>query len=134
MINHKYCRFLILIMFAGICIVMNGCEQNFLGISRKDSDPEVQQSFEKEKSELKKLARECGIPDEKINNLSALQLIDEIKMTINNSNSYYGGILSDSEKKAVKALFSREPKTIKTINEYDAFIKKVNGRKIIILP
>ena len=100
-------------------------------------DPEVsrlQQELDEQKNELRSLARTCGVPEEKINSLSALGLISEVKIVLGNSTGYYGETLSNKDMELVKKYLSYEPKLEKIIRNYDSFVKQNKGRHIVVLP
>ena len=122
---------LTIVCLLSVCVLVGGCcwnpqHKNMGGSSQSET-------FEREKAELKSLARACGIPESKINTMSPLALISELKIKMGNSEGYYGRTLSEADMSKVKILLDDEPQLERTIREYNAFIQKTKGRTVIIL-
>lgn len=131
-VTNKRCFFVTVCLLA-VCVLVGGCcwDPQHKNITPGRGSTE---SFEREKAELKALARTCGIPESKINSMTSLALISEIKIKLGNSEGYYGKTLSDADMSSIKALLADEPQLERTVREYDAFVKKAKGRTVIILP
>lgn len=125
--------FFVTVCLLAVCILAGGC---FWDPKHKNITPGSgsTESFESEKTELKALARTFGIPDSKINSMTSLALISEIKIKLGNSDGYYGKTLSETDIRRIEALLADEPQLERTVREYDAFVKKAKGRTVIILP
>ena len=131
-ININGRRALTIVSILCVCVLVGGCcwnpQHKNMGGNRQS------ETFEREKAELKSLARACGIPESKINTMSPLALISELKIKMGNSEGYYGRTLSETDMNNIKALLADEPQLERTIREYNAFIQKTKGHTVIILP
>lgn len=85
-------------------------------------------------SELETLAKLCGLPDYKIENKKAIELVSEIKKILYNNEKYYGKTLTKKEKEEVEIFLTHKKDSFEVINEYDIFIRRIQGKKIIIIP
>ena len=61
------------------------------------------------------------------------ELLTEIKIQLNNRESYSNIVLTPQELNKISGLLYGNKQIIDTINEYDKFIKRINGKQILIL-
>jgi hypothetical protein len=87
-----------------------------------------------EKNQLIKIATQLGVAQSRASQLNMRELITEIEIKINETAEYYSGHLSEEEKKQINDLLYGEDRILKTLESYELFIKKINNRRIIILP
>ncbi|MBR6059699.1 MAG: hypothetical protein IKP58_16145 [Victivallales bacterium] len=86
-----------------------------------------------EKEQLRNIASLCGIPLSKTSDMDIKELLIEIKIRFNNSESYSNHVLTTKNFKDISEVFYDDVQLINTIKDYDAFIKKVHGKQILIL-
>ncbi len=117
------------------CLLFVGCCRAPHNVSELSSEvARLRQELDNQKNELRSLARVSGIPESQINSQSAIGLISEIRIKLENSNGYYGHYLSDKDMEILKDLLADEPQMEKIIQDYDAFIKQNKGKRIITFP
>ena len=132
------CLSVVLFLSIGLNVFLLGCN-NRRTFSDKDlvrQHPNIasNESEDIDLSELRKLANILGISEEKASMLSMDGLVSEMKIKIDDSTKYYGKILSEEEIKILSINLSDDPKILETVKEYNIFIKKLNGKKFIIIP
>ena len=81
--------------------------------------------------QLKKLATKFEIIE--VDNYMANDLLNEIIIKTNNGEGYYGGCLSEENIKNIEEVFCDDEKIIKIIKEQHEFLKKIQGKEILIL-
>lgn len=86
-----------------------------------------------ENSQLRKIATQLGVPQSRASQLNMQELITDIQIKINETDEYQGGLLSEEEKKQIQDVFYGVEHLNKTLEEYEAFINKINNKRIIIL-
>ena len=101
-ININGRRALTIVSILCACVLVGGCcwnpQHKSMGGKRQS------ETFEREKAALKSLAHACGIPESKINTMSPLALISELKIKMGNSEGYYGRTLSEADMNYIKDL------------------------------
>ena len=132
------CLSVILFLSIGLNVFLLGCN-NRINFTDKDLGrlhPNIasNKSENINLSELRKLANMLGISEEKTSALSMEGLISEMKIKVDDSTKYHGKILSDEEFKILSINLSDDPKILEIVKEYNIFINKINGKKIIVLP
>jgi hypothetical protein len=90
--------------------------------------------YSHEMKELRSIAILCGGKKSRVQHLSMLELITDIKIRFNDSEKFYGESLNKEEWKDISDLLYAYKKALKKIKNYDQFIKKIDGKRIIILP
>lgn len=126
--------FLISIVAISLCgIFIGGCCWDPKHKSFNDKGG-ASSNFETEKRELQKLARKVGVPESKIQTLSATGLIYEIRGVLDRPNNFYGETLSDEQRDALNIRISNTSKIRDIVMEYDKYLKQIKGKNVIILP
>lgn len=85
-------------------------------------------------SELRQVANSLGIPEEKSSTLSIEGLVSEIRIKLDETTKYHGKVLSEEEMKVLSICLSDDLEILKTVKEYNNFVRKLNNKKIIVLP
>ena len=132
-----FCLSLVLILSIGLNIFLFGC--NGKSSYNKDWDRQPSNATTKtsgyaDLSELRQLANSLGIPEEKTSTLSMEGLVSEIKIKLDETTKYHGKVLSEEEMKVLSINLSDDPTILNTVKEYNSFVRKLNGKKIIVLP
>lgn len=124
------CMIVLLLMSIGLNIILIGCKNQV-----KDSPLVTTISSNTQTTDLtslRTLAGQCGVANSQ--SLGFEALISEIKIKLGNKEQYYGKRLSEQELKDLSGFLADDPKLLRTIKEYDDFIRKLNGQKFVILP
>ncbi len=132
------CLSIILLLSIGLNVFLLGCKDGRT-FSVKDigRQPPIITPIDRENidlTELRKLANMLGISEEKTSALSMEGLISEMKIKLDESIKYHGKILSEEDMKVVGIDMSDDPALLETVREYNSFIQKLNGKKILVLP
>ena len=126
--------FLISAIALVVCgILLGGCcmDPKHKSINEKGGSSN---NFETEKRELQTLARKVGIPESKIQTLSATGLIYEIRGVLDQPRNFYGKTLSDEQRDALNIRISNNPEMRDIIMTYHEYLKQIKGKNVIILP
>ena len=124
--------FLISIAIISLCgIFIGGCcwDPKHKSFTDKGGTPS---NFETEKRELQQLARMVGVPESKIQTLSAMGLIYEIRGILDRPNNFYGKTLSDEQRNALNIRISNTSEIRDIVMEYDKYLKQIKGKNVII--
>jgi hypothetical protein len=131
------CLSVMLLLSIGLNVFLLGCN----GKTFHDNDWDRQPSNVSKNtgayadlSELRQLANSLGIPEEKTSTLSMEGLVSEIKIKLDETTKYHGKVLSEEEMKVLSINLSDDPAILNTVKEYNSFVRKLNGKKIIVLP
>lgn len=116
----SYVIFLITVLVATACC----CTQKSDKKNDVDSHDlyQLRNELDRQKNEIRSIAKECGIPDDTIKSYSATGLLSEISSHIESMN-YRGQVLSSEDMSYIDEMLSDEPEIIKTIHNYQTFIK-----------
>ncbi len=101
--------------------------------NQTDSDEVIQQPPTVDISQLRTIAQKCGVDESKVDSFNANELLTEIKIKFNESNSFYGETLNEDEIKRVELILFGEDKLLKILREQFEFLKTIKGKDIIIL-
>lgn len=133
------CLSVILLLSIGLNVFLLGCKDGRT-FSIKDFSRQHPNIIPNEKenidlSELRELAIMLGISEEKTSTLSMDGLVSEMKIKLDESTIKYSGKnLSEEDMRVVGIDLSDDPALLETVKEYNNFIRKLNGKKIIVLP
>ena len=132
------CLSVVLILSIGLNVFLLGCN-GMTFYNKKDWDRQPindnkNPSGYADLSELRELANSLGIPEEKTSELSMDGLVSEIKIKLDETIKYHGKVLSEEEMNVLGACLSYEPAILNTVKEYNNFVRKLDGKKIIVLP
>lgn len=131
------CLSVILLLSLGLNVFLLGCNGNTFrdkDWNRQQSNPDTNPSGYVDLSELRQLANSLGIPEERTSTLSMNGLVSEIKIKLDETTKYHGKVLSEEEMKVLSINLSDDPAILNTVKEYNSFVRKLNGKKIIVLP
>ena len=131
------CLSVILLLSLGLNVFLLGCNGNTFrdkDWNRQQSNPDTNPSGYVDLSELRQLANSLGIPEERTSTLSMNGLVSEIKIKLDETTKYHGKVLSEEEMKVLSINLSDDPAIFNTVKEYNNFVRKLNGKKIIVLP
>lgn len=131
------CLSVILLLSLGLNVFLLGCNGNTFrdkDWNRQQSNPDTNPSGYVDLSELRQLANSLGIPEERTSTLSMNGLVSEIKIKLDETTKYHGKVLSEEEMKVLSINLSDDPAILNTVKEYNNFVRKLNGKKIIVLP
>lgn len=128
--KSKLNPFLALILFCSTVLVLVSCSYvNGFFNNNEHNEADLQEirqlreELNQQKSKLQSLAMECGVSESSVESSSALGLISEIKIKLDDM-IYTGSTLTDEDMLFVKNMLSDEPRISKTVQAYDFFIKK----------
>lgn len=131
------CLSVVLLLSIGLNVVLLGCNgKTFYNKDwdRQPSNANTNPSGYADLSELRQVANSLGIPEEKTSALSMNGLVSEIKIKLDETTKYHGNVLSEEEMKVLGVCLCKEPAILNTVKEYNSFVLKLNGKKIIVLP
>ena len=128
----------VLILSIGLNVFLLGCKDGMTFFNKEwDRQPindNKNPSGYADLSELRQLANSLGISEEKTSELSMDGLVSEIKIKLDETIKYHGKVLSEEEMNVLGACLSYEPAILNTVKEYNNFVRKLDGKKIIVLP
>lgn len=131
------CLSVVLLLSIGLNVFLLGCNgKSFYNKDwdRQPSNANTNPSGYADLSELRQVAKSLGIPEEKTSALSMDGLVSEIKIKLDETTKYHGKVLSEEEMKVLSINLSDDPAILNTVKEYNSFVRKLNGKKIIVLP
>ena len=124
-------------------MLISGAIGFFLGcttVNQPDTQTEqklaaTQQELTNTQEQIKKLAAKVGLPSNKIEQSSTLELLTDIEIALRNDDNYYfGKELSEYEIKLLSDYLASDQKTLETIKKYHQYIKNIRGKRVIVLP
>lgn len=131
------CLSVMLLLSIGLNVFLPGCNSKTFHDNDWDRQPSIvskNPGAYADFSELRQLANSLGIPEEKTSTLSMEGLVSEIKIKLDETTKYHGKVLSEEELKVLSINLSDDPAILNTVKEYNSFVRKLNGKKIIVLP
>ena len=121
----RYSLDFIIFTLVGTAFLLSGCHNYEL-----PKPPDLTH----EMTQLRSIAITCGVAESQTANMSMMELLTDIKIRLNDSEKYYGHTLSEKDVKTISIYLNDQSRIVKNIREYDQFIKKINGKKLIVLP
>ena len=121
--------FLVFLLIVSIVINVVLIGEKYFNYPKHDDSINNEQTIDIE--QLRKLAKKFGMKE--INSYTANDLLNEIIILSQNGEVYNGDNLSDEEIKKIEGLLYGKDSIIQTIKNQDNFLRKINGKEILIL-
>ena len=86
-----------------------------------------------EMNKLRDIASICGLSLEEADKMDMADLLTNINIRLSNIYRYNGNNLTDNDLEMLSEYLYGKTTLIKTIKDNDAFIKKINGKRILVL-
>lgn len=86
-----------------------------------------------ELEQLRDIATICGVSSPQASQMNMQELLTDIKIKLNNTESYTGDVFSPNDLNKISGLLFGEDQILKILAEYSLFIKKIEGQQIVIL-
>ena len=87
-----------------------------------------------EMNQIREIAIACGTNPAKVSNMSAKEMLSDIKSTLLNAEPYYGAVLIDKELSTVQAYLNNKKEILKIIEFQNKYLSDLKGKRILLLP